>query len=132
MVLRVVGAALFRDDRVLAARRGPDRPQAGLWEFPGGKVEPGETDAVALARELREELGLEARVGARLGESSFTRPRGDLLLVVYRCEADGEPQLTEHDAVRWLSADELDSIAWCPPDLPLLDAVRAALRAGAC
>ena len=123
----VVGAALVRDDRVLASRRTDPPHLAGLWEFPGGKVEPGETDEQALVRELREELGLEAVVGDRLG--------GDLaigetaVLRVYLATADGEPALVDHDAHRWLAADELDDVPWIPVDLPLVDALRRRLSA---
>lgn len=127
MVIRVVGAAIVEGDRVLAARRGPGRALAGLWEFPGGKVEPGETDATALRRELSEELGLEATLGPCLGESHFRSPKGDILLVVYVAEAGGTPMPTEHDAIAWLGPDELTTVTWSPADVPLLDAVRALL-----
>ena len=119
----VVGAALLRDGRVLASRRTEPPRLAGLWEFPGGKVEPGESDVEALERELREELRVEASVGARLG--------GDLLigdtavLRVYVCAlVSGEPQLVDHDAHRWLAADELLDVAWIPVDLPLVEQLR--------
>jgi len=122
----VVGAALVRDGRVLASRRTEPPRLAGLWEFPGGKVEPGESDVQALERELREELQVEASVGARLG--------GDLLigetavLRVYLCTlVRGEPALVDHDAHRWLGADELLDVPWIPVDLPLVEQLRAHL-----
>jgi 8-oxo-dGTP diphosphatase len=121
----VVGAALLRDGRVLASRRTAPPQLAGLWEFPGGKVEPGETDAQALVRELREELGLEAVVGARLGDDVEV---GDaLVLRVYLATAVGEPSLVDHDAHRWLAAGELDDVAWIPVDAPLVEALRPLL-----
>jgi 8-oxo-dGTP diphosphatase len=124
----VVGAALLRDDppRVLASRRTEPPHLAGLWEFAGGKVEPGESDNQALVRELREELGIEAEVGARLG--------GDLLigetavLRVYLCRIlSGELTLVDHDEHRWLAAHELDDVPWIEVDLPLIDELRRLL-----
>ena len=121
----MVGAALLRDGRVLASRRTGPPSLAGLWEFPGGKVEPGETDEQALVRELREELGVEADVGERLGSDV---PVGDaLVLRVYLCTAVGEPSLVDHDAHRWLGASELDDVAWIPVDAPLVEALRGLL-----
>ena len=124
----VVGAAVLRAGRVLASRRTEPPGLAGLWEFPGGKVEAGESDVEALRRELREELDVEAEVGARLG--------GDLaigdtaVLRVYLCRLlSGEPQLVDHDEHRWLTADELDDVAWIPVDLPLVDLLAGHLRA---
>jgi 8-oxo-dGTP diphosphatase len=127
MPLRVVGAAIFRGDRVLAARRGPGRSLAGWWEFPGGKVEPGESDPTALAREIREELGVELAIFELLGES-----HGAVHLLVYRCTAEGEIHPTEHDAIRWLAVHELEAVGWAEADVPMLPAVAAALgsRAG--
>jgi 8-oxo-dGTP diphosphatase len=122
----VVGAALVRDGRVLASRRTGPPQLAGFWEFPGGKVEDGESDHRALTRELAEELGVTAVIGDRLG--------GDLLigetavLRVYVCgNVVGEPQLVDHDAHRWLAADELDDVPWIPVDAPLLDELRQLL-----
>jgi 8-oxo-dGTP diphosphatase len=127
MRVSVVGAALLRGDRVLASRRTGPPHLAGYWEFPGGKVEDGESDVEALVRELQEELGCEAEIGARLG--------GDLLigetavLRVYLARLlTGEPQLVDHDEHRWLSAEELDEVAWIPVDQPLVGLLRDQLR----
>lgn len=127
--IRVVAAAVVRDGKVLAARRGPTQRQAGLWELPGGKVEAGEEDGAALARELREELDVEVEVHEGLGESVHTYAFGTVRLVAYRCSLRaGEPRPHEHDALRWLGPDELQAVGWAPADLPLLDGVRRALR----
>ena len=128
MLVSVVGAALLRDDppRVLASRRREPPRLAGLWEFPGGKVEPGEDDETALVRELREELHVEATVGGRLGDDV---PIGDTaVLRVYLCRiVSGEPALVDHDEHRWLTAAELDDVPWIPVDLPLVAELRRIL-----
>jgi len=127
----VVGAALLRtgDDgvlRVLSSRRTEPPRLAGLWEFPGGKVDAGETDVQALLRELREELALDAEVGERLGGDVLI---GDTaVLRVYVCQAGaGEPARIDHDEHRWLSADELLDVDWIPVDLPLVEDLRRLL-----
>ena len=122
----VVGAALIRSGRVLAARRTEPPRLAGLWEFPGGKVEAGESDAQALRRELQEELRVEAEIGARLGGDVPIGETG--VLRVYLCTLTaGEPALVDHDEHRWLSVDELLDVAWIPVDLPLVEQLRAHL-----
>lgn len=127
----VVGAAVLRtcDDgvrRVLASRRTEPPHLAGLWEFPGGKVEPGEDDEQALLRELAEELHVTVAVGSRLGEDV---PIGETaVLRVYVAELTaGEPAFVDHDAHRWLAAGELDDVAWIPVDLPLVAQLPALL-----
>ena len=124
----VVGAALLRTGadgvrRVLASRRTDPPHLAGLWEFPGGKVDPGETDEQARVRELREELHVDAAVGERVGPDL---PIGETaVLRVYLAELlDGaEPALVDHDEHRWLAAAELHDVAWIPVDLPVLPAL---------
>jgi 8-oxo-dGTP diphosphatase len=124
-VLVVVGAAIVRAGRVLAARRSAPAAVAGGWEFPGGKVEPGESETDTLVRECREELGVEIRVGALLG----TATQDSFVLRVYRAALlAGEPlPLQDHDELRWLAADEAPEVPWLPADLPLLPAVYEAL-----
>ncbi len=113
----VVGAALIHEGRLLSAQRTSPPELAGLWEFPGGKVEPGESDAEALVRECREELGAEVEVGSLVGELAV--PVGTLR--VYRARLrSGGVQNREHGALRWLAADELFDVAWIPVDLALV------------
>lgn len=123
----VVGAALVSDGRVLAARRLNPPALAGRWEFPGGKVEPGESEPQALIRELREELSVEARVVRLLGRAPVSAGRA---LAVYLCRSTGgDPRPgVDHDCVRWLSAAELSSLAWLSADRQLLRVVEDALR----
>ena len=121
--VRVVAALLVRDGLLFAARRSPERRDGGLWELPGGKVEPGESDQAALARELREELGIEVEVGAFVAEATHSYAHGAVTLVGYRCMlVAGEPVLRDHDAARWLDAGVLHEVTWAPADLPLLAA----------
>lgn len=122
----VVGAAIVRDGRLLAARRSAPSHHAGGWEFPGGKVEHGETETEALVRECREELGVDVVAGTLVGEQPIAP---ELLLRVYRAVlVEGEPQpLLDHDDLRWLAADEIDDVPWLPADVPLVAALRAQL-----
>jgi 8-oxo-dGTP diphosphatase len=123
----VVGAAIVRRGRVLAARRAVPADLAGQWEFPGGKVELGESDIDGLTRECREELGVQIAVGELLG--CIESP--GFALRVYLAELiAGEPQpLAEHDELRWLGTAELDDVAWLPADRPLIAALRSRLYA---
>jgi 8-oxo-dGTP diphosphatase len=125
----VVGAAIRDGQRVLAAARAYPPELAGLWEFPGGKVEPDETEAEALVRECREELGVAITVGERVGGDLATG-NGKYLLRVYFAELiEGEPHAKEHAELRWLAPDELDSVPWLPGNRPAVDTLRDLLRA---
>ncbi|MDP9101553.1 MAG: (deoxy)nucleoside triphosphate pyrophosphohydrolase [Actinomycetota bacterium] len=126
----VVGAAVLRDRpwRVLASRRTDPPHLAGRWEFPGGKVEPGESDQQALVRELAEELGVVATVGPRVGPDLLIHDTA--VLRVYTATIVGEPLLVDHDAHRWLRADELDDVDWLEVDLPVLPALRELFSSG--
>ncbi|RME21172.1 MAG: NUDIX domain-containing protein [Deltaproteobacteria bacterium] len=127
--LRVVAGAIIVGGRVLAARRPPGGPRGGLWELPGGKVEAGESDAAALARELAEELGVTVAVGERLASHLHRYPDGAIHLSAMRCElVAGRPEPREHAALRWLDSRTLDEVEWAAADMPLLEAVRPLLR----
>ncbi|MEU7577939.1 (deoxy)nucleoside triphosphate pyrophosphohydrolase [Streptomyces sp. NPDC041068] len=120
----VVGAALYDDGRLLAARRTAPPELAGRWELPGGKVEPGERCEDALLRELREELGVEAELTGRV-PGEWPLAKGYTLRVWAARLVSGEPEpLEDHDALRWLAPDEVWSVDWVSADVP---AVAAAL-----
>jgi 8-oxo-dGTP diphosphatase len=125
----VVGGAVLRHGRVLAARRTSPPQSAGAWELPGGKVEPGERPADALVRELHEELGCRVRVTGALDGSQPVGP-GYRLSVLLAELVEGEPTPREHDAVRWLGPEELGEVTWLPPDQPFLTPLRGLLLAG--
>ncbi len=124
----IVAAVIITDGRVLACERSAPPEVAGRWEFPGGKVEAGETDEQALARECVEELGVRVEVGARVGPD-VPLAHGRAVLRVYAARLlDGDrPQALEHTAMRWLSADELDSVHWLPADKPIVAELPALL-----
>ncbi|MGA4729283.1 (deoxy)nucleoside triphosphate pyrophosphohydrolase [Micromonospora taraxaci] len=124
----IVGAAIIRDGRVLACARSAPPEVAGMWEFPGGKVEPGEAEVDALVRECVEELAVRVEIGDRVGRD-VRMAHGRSVLKVYAARLlDGdEPQALEHEALRWLTADELDSVTWLPADAPIVAALRPVL-----
>ena len=123
----VVAAAIERDGRYLVARRTRPADVAGRWEFPGGKVEPGETEEQALAREIREELGVEIAINERVpGEWPL---HSDLVLHLYRATlSGGEPMpLEQHDEIRWVTIADFDSVDWLPSDVDAVRRLREAL-----
>ncbi|MFD0784499.1 (deoxy)nucleoside triphosphate pyrophosphohydrolase [Micromonospora azadirachtae] len=127
----IVGAAIIRDGRVLACARSAPPEVAGMWEFPGGKVEPGESEPEALARECVEELAVRVEIGDRVGRDvKMAHGRSVLKVYAARLLGDDEPQLLEHSGLRWLSAAELDSVTWLPADAPIVAALRPILAAG--
>lgn len=123
--LQVTAGILRRGGRVLIARRRMTRRMGGMWEFPGGKVEPGETPEDALRRELREELGIEVRVGALLQAVEHRYDWGAIRLVAYEVEIlRGEPEPLDHDDLAWVPPSELMRYNCTPADLPIIATLR--------
>ena len=121
-----VAAAIIRSgDKIFATQRGYGDFKDG-WEFPGGKIEEGETPGEALAREIREELGADIIVGDHLITVKHDYPEFHLSMECFWAElADGSHlRLLEHEAARWLSFDELDSVDWLPADIKVAEAVK--------
>ena len=124
----IVAAVIITDGRVLACERSAPPEVAGRWEFPGGKVEPGETDQEALARECAEELGVRVEVGDRVGpDVPLAHGRAVLRVFAVRLLDGDRPRALEHSDMRWLSADELDSVHWLPADKPIVAELPALL-----
>lgn len=124
----VVGAVVVRDGLVLCAQRGPDGSLPGKWEFPGGKVEPGESRRTALEREIDEELNCVVEVGDEVATTRYDDGRVVVVLTTFWCRlVAGTPRLTEHTAVRWMSPDQLGALDWAPADVPAVERIAALL-----
>jgi 8-oxo-dGTP diphosphatase len=127
--LMVVAAALVdADGRVLLQKRSPGRQMEGLWEFPGGKVEPGEIPEDALIRELSEELGVETDADCLVPAAFASAPLGDrhMLLLLYICRKwRGEPQPLDAEALRWVRPQQMFELAMPPADRPLISLLDA-------
>lgn len=119
--IHVVGAAIVHDGKCLVAQRGVGMSLAGKWEFPGGKVEPGEAPDVALAREIEEELGLRISVGRLLGSGTSAVGQRVINLDVYAATiVSGDLNLREHAQIVWASGHELADFDWAEADIPCI------------
>ena len=124
--IEVVAALIKQENKVLATQRGYGEWKDG-WEFPGGKIEAGETPEAALRREILEELAVEVEVQSRLVTVKYDYPQFHLTMHCYWCRLlKGEPTLLEHEAARWLTRDQLDSVDWLPADLEVVAAIKQA------
>ena len=119
-VIEVVAAIIQRDGAYFATQRGYGEFE-GMWEFPGGKIEPGESREVALKREIREELGVDITIDKFLCTTDYDYPSFHLTMHCYLCSvASGEIELREHMSARWLTKESLDSVEWLPADLDII------------
>ncbi|MDJ0334369.1 (deoxy)nucleoside triphosphate pyrophosphohydrolase [Salinibacterium sp. G-O1] len=120
----VVGAVVVRDGRILCAQRGQAGALAGMWEFPGGKIEVGESPCEALQREIVEELGCTVAVGEEVAVTTHEYDFGIVTLTTFYCELEeGDPELSEHEDMVWLLPPQLRSLEWAPADLPAVEAI---------
>lgn len=119
-MIDVTAAIWVENGKVLIARRRSGVSQAGLWEFPGGKIRPGETPEQCLQREIREELGVEVAVGEFFGESIHAYDAKTIRLLAYRVSAtSGEISLNDHAELAWVAMADLGGYRFCPADVPL-------------
>lgn len=126
--VNVAAAIVIEGRRILAAQRGHGE-LAGGWEFPGGKIEPGETAAQACVREVREELGVTVCDLKPFLSLEYDYPSFHMHLETFTCTmGEGEINLTDHTDLRWLAEDELDSVAWLPADIQVANALKAYLQ----
>ena len=120
-MIDVTAAILVKDGRVLIAKRKPDDKLPHKWEFPGGKIEAGESAQECLKREIREEFSIEIRVGEFLGESVFHYPHASIRLLAYRAKWQvGDLALKDHADYAWVQCDQLDDFDFAPADLPFV------------
>ena len=126
-IVKVAAAVIIADHRVFATQRGYGDYKDG-WEFPGGKVQDGETSEEAICREIKEELETEIRPGKLIRTIEYDYPDFHLSMDCFWCEpVKGNLKLKEHEAAKWLDASMIDSVDWLPADVTLIEKVKAAL-----
>lgn len=119
-LIEVVAAVIERDSEVLACRRRPEKAAGGKWEFPGGKLEPGETNEEALVREIHEELGVAINITSafRTDDTIVGENVIRLICLFARLSGEAPTRSTDHDELRWVTRSELPDLDWAAPDLP--------------
>jgi 8-oxo-dGTP diphosphatase len=123
--IEVVAAIIHRDGAYFATQRGYGEFE-GMWEFPGGKIEPGESREDALKREIQEELGVDIYIKELLCTTEYDYPTFHLTMHCYLCSvASGEIELREHKSAQWLTAETLDTVEWLPADREIIAMLRA-------
>ncbi len=126
--IRVVAAVIRSGERIFAASRGYGEFKGG-WEFPGGKIEPGETSEEALVREIKEELNVEISVGSLIETVEYDYPDFHLSMDCFWCEiVNGDIVLNEAQEAKWLSYDMLDSVKWLPADIKIIEKIKNMLK----
>ena len=120
--IHVVGAVIIENDKILCAQRGPSKSLPLKWEFPGGKIEAGETPQEALSREIKEEMQCKVEIGGQVEHTVYEYEFGIVHLTTFYCKLmEGRPVLTEHVAIKWLAPDQLTSLDWAPADIPAVE-----------
>ena len=121
MIDVVCGVIENSDGRFLACLRPADKHLGGMWEFPGGKVDPGESPETALIRELKEELGVDVEIGRALTPVIWSYESRSIRLLPFHCDIiRGEPRPIEHTELRWCTPEDFDSLHWADADVPIL------------
>ena len=122
--IEVVAAIIHKDGEIFATQRGYGEFE-GMWEFPGGKIEPGESCEVALVREIQEELGVDIEVGDLICTTEYDYPSFHLTMHCFLCNiASGEIELREHKSARWLTKESLNDVDWLPADLEVIEKLK--------
>lgn len=121
--IEVVAAIIVHDGKILATQRGYGNYK-GSWEFPGGKIEPGEAPEAALVREIHEELDADIKVGPKLIKVDRDYPEFAMTMQCFVCTLASSMKLLEHSDARWLNRDELDDVGWLPSDIEVVAAIR--------
>ena len=122
-----VVAAIIKDENenILITQRNLKKAQGGLWEFPGGKIEPNETRENAIVREIKEELDIDIEVKSYLSEKVFNYPEKDINLIALECKkVSGEIRLLEHEDYKWVPKNELDNFQFAPADLFIIEKIK--------
>ena len=129
--IEVSAAIIVKDNRILATERGYGRSYRHKWEFPGGKIEPGETREEALVREIREELDADIEVGRLFSVVTYTYPEYRVTMYCYICRLISDHITLEvHDSAKWLGAEDIDSVDWLPSDDEIVAGLKKSLLAG--
>lgn len=120
--IHVVGAVIIEDEKILCAQRGPSKTLPYKWEFPGGKIDEGESPQEALQREITEEMHCKVEVGKQVDHTVYEYDFGIVHLTTFLCKLiEGKPILTEHVSIKWLSSNKLSSLDWAPADIPAIE-----------
>ena len=120
--IHVVGAVIIENGKILCAQRGLDKALPLKWEFPGGKIEEGESPQEALRREIVEEMQCKIEIGNQIEHTVYEYDFGIVHLTTFYCKLIvAKPVLTEHTSIKWLAPDELKSLDWAPADIPAIE-----------
>lgn len=118
----VVGGVIIAKNYILCAKRGNTKTLPYKWEFPGGKVQHGETKKTALKREIEEEMQIKVQVGQQVDHTLYEYHFGVVHLTTFYCTIlEGKPTLTEHHSIKWLKVEELLKLDWAPADIPTVN-----------
>lgn len=123
--IRVVAAIITKNKKYLITRRASSKHLAGFWEFPGGKIEEGETAEACLIREIKEELNITIRVNFFFMENDHSYPTKSITLIAFFCEmTEGQITLKDHDRYEWISKEQFDNYQFAPADIPFVKALQ--------